>query len=323
LKQRNGSTDVLKKTLIIIDEAHKLYGGDLKAIERPDTNVMEKLIMNSYKKSGKDSCKLLLMTATPITNNPLELFSLTNLFLTNESEKITTDKEEFKKQYMTSANILSENGVKNLANKLSGYISYLNREKDPTQFAQPIMINVPVLMTHIDDDKVRQFIYLKKQLEKVDQSVLEQIKILKNKIKELKKKFKEKKALAKEYKKTKKNKPEIDAVDEEVEKLKELIDKFEEELEEANTNKNTMNDTTKLMKEKLRTIKNSLIQEYILFTKCKNFKYIESGTHKVTKKMLKLVSNKSSSNSLDSSYASSNKTSLSETYNPKTKKSTN
>ena len=113
------------------------------------------------------------MTATPITNNPLELFSLTNLFVTNESEKITTDKEEFKKQYMTSANILSENGVKNLANKLSGYISYLNREKDPTQFAQPIMINVPVLMNHIDDDKVRQTVYLKKQLEKVDQSVIE------------------------------------------------------------------------------------------------------------------------------------------------------
>ena len=309
LKKRNGATDVLKKTLIIIDEAHKLYGGDLKANERPNTNIMEKLIMNSYKKSGKDSCKLLLMTATPITNNPLELFSLTNLFVTNESEKITTDKDEFKKQYMTSANILSENGVKNLANKLSGYISYLNREKDPTQFAQPIMINVPVLMNHIDDDNIRQFVYLKKQLAKVDQSVLEQIKILKNKIKELKKKFKEKKALAKEYKKTKKNKPEIDAVDEEVDKLKELIDKFEEELEQANTNKNTVNDTTKLMKEKLRTIKKSLIQEYILFTKCKNFKYIESGKHKVTKKMLKLVSNTSSS------YES-----LSEKYNPKNKK---
>ena len=78
----------MHKTLIIIDEAHKLYGGDLKAIEKPDTNIMEKLIMNSYKKSGKDSCKLLIMTATPFTNSPLELFSITNLFMTNESEKI-------------------------------------------------------------------------------------------------------------------------------------------------------------------------------------------------------------------------------------------
>ena len=226
-----------------------------------------------------------------------------------------------KKQYMTSANILSENGVKNLANKLSGYISYLNREKDPTQFAQPIMINVPVLMNHIDDDKIRQFVYLKKQLEKVDQSVLEQIKILKEKIKELKKELKEKKAKAKDYKKSKAiSEEELDAIDEEVEKLKELINKLADELKEANENKGFTGDTTKLMKEKLTAIKNSLIQEYILFTKCKNFKYVESGPHKVTKKMLTLVSNKSlsNSNSRDSSYASSNKTSLSETYNPKT-----
>jgi len=328
LKQRNGSADVLKKTLIIIDEAHKLYGGDLKAIERPDTDVMENLIMNSYKKSGKDSCKLLLMTATPFTNSPMELFSLVNLFVTNESEKITTDKDEFKKQYMTSANILSEKGVKNLANKLSGYISYLNREKDPTQFAQPIMINVPVLMNHIDDNKLREAVYLKKQLEKVDQSVLEQIKILKEKIKELKKEFKEKKVIAKEYKKSKTiTKEELDAIDEEVEQLKITIDKFMTELKQANDNKGFTNDTTKLIKEKLKSIKNSLIQEYILFTKCKHLKYIESGSHKVTKKMLTLVSNKSTSTSnkslsgsLDSSYASSNKTSLSETYNPKTKK---
>ena len=69
--------------LVIIDEAHKLYGGDLKSIEKPDTDIMEKLIRNSYKKSGANSCKLLLMTATPVTNNPLELFSLTNLFKEN------------------------------------------------------------------------------------------------------------------------------------------------------------------------------------------------------------------------------------------------
>ena len=31
LIKRNGNTDILRKTLIIIDEAHKLYGGDLKA----------------------------------------------------------------------------------------------------------------------------------------------------------------------------------------------------------------------------------------------------------------------------------------------------
>ena len=72
LKKRNGPQDILRKTLLIIDEAHKLYGGDLKAAEKPNTNIMEELIMNSYKKSGKDSCKLLLMTATPISMHVME-----------------------------------------------------------------------------------------------------------------------------------------------------------------------------------------------------------------------------------------------------------
>ena len=203
LKERNGTTDLLKKTLIIIDEAHKLYGGDLKHTERPDTDVMEKLIMNSYKKSGDDSCKLLIMTATPFTNSPLELFKLMNLFMTNESEKITTDKDEFKKEYMTSENILSQNGAKNLANKLSGYISYLNREKDPTQFAQPIMINVPVLMSFVDDN-LRDAIFLKKELFKLDESVQQQIVILKQKISTMKTELKKSKSEFTSFKKMRK-----------------------------------------------------------------------------------------------------------------------
>ena len=47
LVERNGKNDVLKKTLIIIDEAHKLYGGDLKAAERPNVEIMEKRRRNS------------------------------------------------------------------------------------------------------------------------------------------------------------------------------------------------------------------------------------------------------------------------------------
>ena len=114
LKRINGEEDILRKTLIIIDEAHKLYGGDLKAIERPDTNVIENLISNSYSKSKQNSCKLLIMTATPFTNSPIELFNLTNLFMTSEADKITTNKQEFINTYMNSDNILSEEGVKKL-----------------------------------------------------------------------------------------------------------------------------------------------------------------------------------------------------------------
>jgi len=277
LKERNGTADILKKTLIIIDEAHKLYGGDLKAIERPDTDIMERLIMNSYKKSGKDSCKIMLMTATPFTNSPLELFSLINMFYTDASDKITTDMTEFKKQYMNADNILSDSGLRNLANKLSGYISYLNREKDATQFAQPIMINVPVLMSHIKED-MRDFIFNKKS-PKIDLSeLLERLKTLKAHYKTTKKtqskKAKEEKAREKAKKKTKKSKKDLEDLDEELddEELDDLedledLDELKREIDQLEREISTNKDLSANAKKQLREIKNSLIQEYILWKK--------------------------------------------------------
>ena len=45
----NGAADPLRKTLIIIDEAHKLYGGDdLSGIERPDMNALHTALMKSH-----------------------------------------------------------------------------------------------------------------------------------------------------------------------------------------------------------------------------------------------------------------------------------
>ena len=299
LKERNGTTDVLKKTLIIIDEAHKLYGGDLKATERPNTDVMERLIMNSYKTSGKDSCKLLLMTATPFTDSPLELFKLTNLFMPSESEKITTDKKQFIEQYMTKDNILSENGVKNLANHLSGYISYLNREKDPTQFAQPIMINVPILMTHIQDNDIRDGIYLGKKFDSLDkkhkeliEKIKQQIKTLKPTIsqhkKDLKQQQQEIKKECKEQFPGVKNKDEyldcLESAKEDIEELENLIQELTEQLNDLNSQldklmaeKPNLKDNNNI-KLKIKKMKDSLIQEYIMYKKCQHLQYKNDGT---------------------------------------------
>ena len=272
LLERNGSTDILKKTLIIIDEAHKLYGGDLKASERPNMEVMENLISNSYKVSGFDSCKLLIMTATPFTNSPLELFSLINLFIEHESDKITTNKEEFKKQFMTSENILSTNGVKLLANKLTGLISYLNREKDPTQFAQPIMINVPILMTHIETEELRDAVYLNKKFDNIANDVEEQIASLKIKIKAMKTEYKAKKASLSESKASY-SKEEYKTLNND---LKVLLNNIKDLEEELNNYKDTKFDSAmkiKELKEKVKKIKHSLLQEYLLYTKCAHLTY--------------------------------------------------
>mgnify|MGYP001970588682 CR=1 FL=1 len=166
LVKKNGKEDILKKTLIIIDESHKLYSDDLSDQEKPNVDIMQKLIKNSYKVSGKDSCKLLLMSATPFTDSPIDFFKLMNLFAEKEEDEITTNKKEFINKYMTKENIISEKGMIEIANKLSGTISFLNREKDATQFAQPILIDVPVLLTHINDEKVRDNYYNKTKKQK-------------------------------------------------------------------------------------------------------------------------------------------------------------
>jgi hypothetical protein len=287
---KNGQADVLRKTLIIIDEAHKLYGGDLKAAERPDMAVMERLLQNSYDKSGKDSARLLIMTATPFTNSPMELFKLINLCKEVKAEHITTDIKEFKASYMGADNMLSEAGSKKLADKLSGYISYLNREQDPTQFAQPVMIEVPAIMSHLTDNELRQAIFNendKSKWEAEEQKTnlkrdLEYIKELKQRLKETQKNGKDKLRQRKDKCKTIKNREEKAKCNKEAEEENErevaaVINEIREEIEELKNdaikgketirgNKNKVRD----MKDKIRNLKDSLLQEIALVKRCKN-----------------------------------------------------
>lgn len=140
LKGRNGEKDVLKKTLIIIDEAHKLFTEDLKQQERPNVEIMKNLIQASYDKSGEESVRLLLMTATPITEDPMSCIKLMNML--ENKEQITENYEEFKKIYCHEDGTIIDERITTLMNKLSGKISYLNRSNDIRQFAYPIITNV-------------------------------------------------------------------------------------------------------------------------------------------------------------------------------------
>jgi hypothetical protein len=296
LIQRNGTTDILKKTLIIIDEAHKLYGGDLKAGERPDMAVMERLLQKSYDISGKDSARLLIMTATPFTNSPLELFQLINLCKEDASEKIPIDLAEFKDKYMNADALLTEAGVKKLADKLSGYISYLNREQDPTQFAQPIMIDVPVIMSHLPDAELRRELFSQtdKQVDKLnkmesktlnkqdDLNIKELNKRLRETQKHLKEMLKERQAHCKTIKnrgdKAKcmaeiQNEVQVE-ISHTVATIKEELERLKQRQEENKGLKQADQARIKKMKEKLETLKKELLQEVMLVERCKNIKLV-------------------------------------------------
>lgn len=201
LKKRNGD-DILKKTLVIIDEAHKLYSSDLKTSERPNIEIMKNKIDYSYKHSGKDSVKLLLLTATPYTTDPIHLINLINLM--KEKDKLPEDFSEFTREFLDETGKFTEKGSKKYLDSISGYISYLNRENDVRNFAYPVLYNVNVEASkklgdikQIEDELDKENEKLEKNNEKLEKAdkkdkkaIKEDIKINKKVIKEIKKEMK-------------------------------------------------------------------------------------------------------------------------------------
>lgn len=154
LIKKNGEYDPLRKTLLIIDEAHKLYGGgDLSSIERPDMKALHAALMKSYELSGSNSVRLMLMTATPITDSPLELVKLVNLCKPIH-EQIPDDIERFSEKYLNEQGKFTMLGENMFLDDIAGHISYLNRENDSRQFARPILktVHVPLVSPSLAKD---------------------------------------------------------------------------------------------------------------------------------------------------------------------------
>lgn len=145
LIKKNGAEDPLRKTLLIIDEAHKLYGGsDLLPAERPDMRKLKAALHKSYNLSGKDSVKLLLMSATPYTNDPMELMKLMNLMREPE-EQLPTEFDEFTQVFLDEkTGAFTPDGKELFLEKVNGMISFLDRGNDAREFAQPVVSLVAV-----------------------------------------------------------------------------------------------------------------------------------------------------------------------------------
>ena len=117
---KSKSVDPLKNTILIIDESHKLFTKDLKPQEMHNIKAIQQLIYDSYKNSGENRVRLVLMSATPVTGDPNEVLNLLNLLIVDPSKRLNTTKFD----------------QGSFAEKTKGLVSYLDLSKDPSKFSQ-------------------------------------------------------------------------------------------------------------------------------------------------------------------------------------------
>lgn len=149
LVARNGKKDLLHKTLIIIDEAHKMYAPDVSGGEKPNIDAIKDALDKSYRLSGKDSAKLLLMTATPYTDDPMDMMKLMNL-MRERDEQLPEAFDDFQAKYLDDQGKFTGKGRIKFIDEMTGYISYLNRERDVRSFAYPIIEDIHIPMSEYE-----------------------------------------------------------------------------------------------------------------------------------------------------------------------------
>lgn len=200
LYERN-KKDPLKKTLVIIDEAHNLYNDNLSTQQRPNIDIISRFIHKSYKISGRSSVKVLLLSATPLTNDMIGFSKMFNLLIPKETKRLKTELLDILKYYNNDFSDFNAEANKRFK-KLGKYVSYLNVSGNVNIFAQPkyLIENIKLTGSGLDKnsftekaDKIKSYkkIEMKnchlpslnaaiKQIEKQDMPVDIKIEILKN-----------------------------------------------------------------------------------------------------------------------------------------------
>lgn len=266
---RNGKEDPLRKTLVIMDEAHKLFAPDLLPSERPNVKTLRERIHHSYDHSKENSCKVLLMTATPYNTDPMELISLLNL-LRPSKDAIPNDFEDFSKEYLEGdTGAFSTSGRQKYMDDISGYVSYLNREKDARQFAIPKFHNKVVSISRSDAKQIQaQIDQLSDQIKSFDQDLLEG----KDAVSKAKQKIKQETAVKlaacdSAPRGTKKQCQ--DKIRQEMKDFQAaLLSELEDKMENTKADRKELLSVQKTLQKKLKDVKSDLSQEAALQTRC-------------------------------------------------------
>ena len=158
-EERVKYNDKLRKVFLVIDEAHKLVGG----AEGKYFKKIRQVIWDSYKKSGNASCRVLLLTATPVAEHPMDAVNLATLLRTeadvrrlnlenydrlgDDGGKQATGVDFMKKHWNSKTQDFNTGSVRKFQELFNGRLSYFNYVGDKSRFAQPEVHYVPVKLT--------------------------------------------------------------------------------------------------------------------------------------------------------------------------------
>ena len=152
---------VASDKIIIVDEAHNIRQGNSEEVKRVYSTLLD------VAKTGINN-KLVLLSATPMYNEPSDIFDLLELLLLNDK------RSDYKipKHIFDENNELYEDAKQFLISVSSIYISYL-RGKNPFNFAfklSPKLSNIPVL------DKTIPLTENGNPIENIDNNWIEKVK---------------------------------------------------------------------------------------------------------------------------------------------------
>lgn len=198
--------DLGYRTLFVFDEAHNLISPGLPAEERQDLDavcapvtlggrtfsrrrdvygdhvahpegelvgrdLIPALFWQSYQLSKKDSAKCLILTGTPMSTSPAELFWLLNLTLEVPAQRLSLNVHDY---YDASTMRLRDEAVVQFARAAHGRISFLDITQNPTQFARKIFFDRMNVVLHdfhqkiINDAVEKEKAHAEKAGEKLD-----------------------------------------------------------------------------------------------------------------------------------------------------------
>jgi hypothetical protein len=86
-----------------------------------------------------------------------------------KSDQFPSDYSDFKKKYLTEKGIIKQ--PNDFLGKVSGYISYLNRETDIRQFAHPVLKTIPVPISESTGKEIKEkLVKLEEELDHAEET---------------------------------------------------------------------------------------------------------------------------------------------------------